>query len=126
LVGYPWKGGFLDLNGDLSTAGIGTEALLNLRASGHFSGTDISVSPENMFSTLSGNYSLSFESGWPRVQLSKVQAEQADEVWEGTGASEKNGSLVLDLASGIRQMRVLSTLDPSPALASPLAVDRSN
>jgi hypothetical protein len=126
LVGYPWKGGFLDLNGDLSTAGIGTEALLNLRASGHFSGTDISVSPENMFSRLSGNYSLSFEAGWPRLQLLKVQAEQADEVWEGTGASEKSGSLVLDLASGIRQMRVLSTLDASPALASPLAVDRSN
>jgi hypothetical protein len=126
LVDYPWKGGFLDLNGDLSTGGIGTEALLNLRASGRFSGTGISASPENTFSRLSGNYILSFESGWPRVQLSKVQAEQAEEVWEGTGTSEKNGSLVLDLASGARQMRVLSTLDPSPALTSPLAAAHSN
>jgi hypothetical protein len=68
---------------------------------------------------------LSFDSGWPRLQLSGVEAEQADELWQGTGTSDKDGGLVFDLASGARQLRVLSHLDPSP-VGAPAAASVSS
>jgi hypothetical protein len=126
LINLPWKGGELDLSGDLTTTGAGPDTLLNLRASGEFSGREIVANQDATFSSVSGKYAVSFESGWPRLQLSAVQAEQADEVWEGTGVSQKDGSLIFDLANGARQLRVLSTLDssagpPAPATLSSTA-----
>ena len=121
VVNFPWKGGLLDISGELTTAGSGPDTLLNLRALGDFTGKDIVASQEASFSSLSGNYVLSFDSGWPRLQLAKVHAEQPEEAWEGTGSTGKDGSLTLELIDGARQMHVVSTLDPLPPSAAPVA-----
>jgi hypothetical protein len=119
--GLGWKGGHLDVTGLVTTAGFGGDLLLNLQSAGGFEGTDLNPSQDVNFSAIAGNYTLSFESGWPWVQLTEVSAEQAEETWQGTGSSDKGGGLVLELADGVRQMHVVSTLDPSIKAGTPVA-----
>jgi hypothetical protein len=119
--GLAWKGGRLDMTGLVTTAGFGEDLLLNLQSAGGFEGTDLSPSQDVNFSSVTGNYTLSFESGWPRLQLTELSAEQAEETWQGTGSSDKDGGLVLELADGARQMHVVSTLDPSIKAGTPVA-----
>jgi hypothetical protein len=126
LVGYPWKGGLLSISGTVTTNGQGTDVLQNLRASGDFAGSDIDAAPDVTFSTISGNYTLSLDSGWPRLRLTDVNAEEDKENWQGTGASDKDGALSLELTNGTSQRRVVSTLDlaPKPEAAVATQVSR--
>ncbi len=121
LSDYPFKNGLLDVSGHLETSGEGEQALANLQASGEFSGKDINAAPDVTFSKLTGNYTLTFAPGWPSLSLTDLQAEQAEETWQGSGTSDKTGALVLDLVNGTRQMRVLSTIDASAKPAGPVS-----
>jgi hypothetical protein len=114
LHGYPWKAGQLDATGTLETVGLGSDALLNLRASGEFDASDVEVSRDFTLNSLTGVFDVSFEQGWSHFVLSNVEAERAAELWRGNGASQKDGSLVFEFVNGSRQMRVVSTLNPSP------------
>jgi AsmA family len=114
LHGYPWKAGQLDATGSFETVGLGSDALLNLRASGEFQASDVDVTRDFNLNSLSGAFDVSFDEGWSRFVLSNVEAERESELWRGNGASQKDGSLVFELVNGSRQMRVVSTLDPSP------------
>jgi hypothetical protein len=115
----PWRGGVLNADGTFETSGTDLEALRNLRASGNFSGEDLSLSPDDVFSKLSGLFDLSFEDGWPNLRLSKVEASQGDEAWIGEAASQSDGKLILDLESAGRQRRVISSLQPAaPSVSS--------
>ncbi len=119
--GLAWKGGRLDVHGLVTTAGFGEDLLRNLQSTGAFEGTDLNPSQDVNFSAVTGNYTLSFDSGWPRLQLTELSAEQAEEAWQGTGSSDKDGGLVLDLTDGARQLHVVSTLDPSIKAGTPVA-----
>jgi hypothetical protein len=119
--GFAWKGGRLDVRGLVTTAGFGEDLLLNLQSSGAFAGSDLNPAPDVNFSAATGNYTLSFASGWPHLQLTELSAVESEESWQGTGSSDKDGSLILDLADGARQLRVVSSLDPSLKAGTPVA-----
>jgi AsmA protein len=121
VASYPWKGGALSAEGRLATSGIGSDLFSNLRVSGSFDGENLSVSPDVEFNTLAGSYELRFDAGWPQLTFTNVRGGQADEVWQGSGRTERDGSLLLDLVSGTKEMHVVSTLDPNPADAAPVA-----
>jgi hypothetical protein len=55
-----------------------------------------------------------------------VNAEEDEENWQGTGASDKDGALSLELTNGTSQRRVVSTLDlaPKPEAAVATQVSR--
>ena len=125
LLDYPWKGGLLNMTGTLTTSGQGRDVLQNLRASGDFAGSDVDAAPDVTFSKISGNYALSLDSGWPRLRLTDVEAEEDEENWLGTGASDKDGNLTFELANGARQRRVVSTLDAAPRLQPAVATQAS-
>jgi hypothetical protein len=125
LLDYPWKGGLLNMTGTLTTSGQGKDVLQNLRANGDFAGSDVDAAPEVTFSKISGNYALSLDSGWPRLRLTDVEAEEDEENWLGTGASDKDGNLTFELANGARQRRVVSTLDAAPRLQPAVATQAS-
>ncbi|MFZ0595079.1 MAG: hypothetical protein WAM39_31750, partial [Bryobacteraceae bacterium] len=120
-AGLAWKGGRLDVSGLVTTAGFGEDLLRNLQSTGAFEGRDLNPSQDVNFSAVTGNYTLSFDSGWPRLQLTELSAEQAEEAWQGSGSSDKDGGLVLDLTDGARQLHVVSTLDPSMKAGTPVA-----
>jgi AsmA protein len=110
--GLPYKGGFVDISGRLTSSGQGADVLANLRASGDFDGQDLEATDDVNFTSISGQYTFSVESGRPSLRLTGVSAQQLDETWHGAGASDKDGSLVLQLTSGTRQLRVSSSLRP--------------
>jgi hypothetical protein len=110
--GLPYKGGFVDISGQLTSFGQGSDVLANLRASGNFDGQDLEAANDVNFTSISGRYTFSIESGRPNLRLSGVSARQLDETWQGAGASDKDGALVLQLISGTRQLRVSSSLRP--------------
>lgn len=111
-TGLPVKGGFVDVSGKLTSSGQGSDVLANLRASGNFEGQDLEASDDVNFTSIRGQYTFSVESGRPNLRLTGISAQQLDETWQGAGASDKDGSLVLQLASGARQLRVSSSLRP--------------
>jgi AsmA family len=121
VSGFPWRGGLLNADGTFETSGTGLEAVRNLRASGTFSGENLSLSAEDAFSKLSGLFEFSFDAGWPDLRLSKIQASQGEDAWSGEAASQSDGKLIFDLENAEGQRRVISTLESeAPAASSAL------
>lgn len=120
---YPWNGGTLDASGHLETSGTDEDALLNLKSSGTFVAANLNLSPEAIFDQLEGHYSLSFESGWPQLELTNLEADHGDVSWTGRGLSRDDGQLVLDLQNAAGPIHVVSALlppvQPLPPAASP-------
>jgi hypothetical protein len=119
VTGYRWGGGTVNAEGDLEGAGTGSDTLRSLHAVGKFSATDLSLSLNEDFEKVSGAFELSFDSGWPKLHLSKVQAVQHTEDWNGEALSNSDGQLIFDLLSGDRQLHIVSIL--APPVASPAA-----
>jgi hypothetical protein len=121
VSGFPWNDGLISASGHLDSSGIGSDALVNLRAGGAFDGNDLYLSPDAVFDNLSGHFRLSFEAGWPQLVLSDIEADQSDEQWQGSAASRADGSIVFSLATGDRQIHVASSLLPPPPGVQPVA-----
>lgn len=121
VSGYHWGGGVVNADGELNSSGTGTDTLRSLHALGKFTGTDLSLSLNEDFEKVSGSFDLSFDSGWPKLHLSKVQAVQHTEDWNGEALSNKDGQLVFDLLNGDRQLHIVSILAPATPVAAPAA-----
>lgn len=116
---FPWRGGLLNADGAFETSGTGMETLQHMHASGTFSGEDLNLSPDDIFSKASGLFDFSFADGWPKLRLSNIQASDGEDAWNGAAASQSDGKLVLDLEHAGRQRRVVSTLAPeNPPVSS--------
>jgi hypothetical protein len=111
--GFPWKGGVLNADGKVETSGLGSDFVQNLRAHGAFNGHDVSLSTDDAFRAVSGDFDFSLDAGWPNLRLSKIQADDGDDLWDGQAASQSDGKLVLDLQSGSYQRRITSSLAPA-------------
>lgn len=118
--GFPWKGGLLRCEARIESKGLGADAIQNLRANGTFTATDVDLSTADTFETATGLFNISFQQGWPNLQISQIQADDGDDDWEGQAASQNDGRLILDLQHAGHQRRVVSTLDPATALVPPL------
>jgi hypothetical protein len=118
--GFPWKGGLLGCEARVESKGLGTDAIQNLRANGSFTATDVDLSPADTFQIASGLFKISFQQGWPNLQMSQIGADDGDDDWEGQAASQSDGRLILDLQHAGHQRHVVSTLDPSVIVAPPL------
>ncbi len=107
----------LSAQGRFDTAGAGADILRNLRAEGTFSGNNLSLSPEDVFSTMAGEFAFSFVDGWPNLRLSKVQASDEENAWMGEAASQSDGKLIFDLEHAGQQRKIVSTLTPENSTA---------
>ena len=117
---FDYRNGQLDIDGELQTRGIGAELLLNLRSKGTFDGRGIMLAPDAEVREVSGSYRVVAASGIPKLLLSNVQVLQGAETLVGQGASQPDGHIVLELASGRKQVRLTGMLlpvhpDPAPA-----------
>jgi AsmA family len=117
---FDYRNGQLDLDGELETRGIGPDLLLNLRSKGAFDGRGIMLAPEAEMREVSGAYRVVASYGLPRLLLSNLQVLQGAETLVGQGASQPDGHIVLELASGRKQVRLTGMLlplhpDPAPA-----------
>ncbi len=117
VIGFPWRGGVLNADGQFESSGTGMDGLQHLRAKGTFSGEDLNLSAADAFSKLSGVFVFSFADGWPNLQLSGIQASDGEDAWNGEANSQSDGKLIFDLQHAGRQRRVVSTLLPETSAA---------
>lgn len=109
---FPWRGGFLDADGEFETSGTGADTLDHLHADGSFAGQDLNLSADDTFDRLSGLFDFSFSHGWPDLKLSNLQVEDGEVAWNGEATSQSDGKLIFDLERAGHQRRVISTLTP--------------
>jgi len=112
VASLDYKGGSVDLQGSVTTRGLGVDLLSNARARARFDGTDLSLASDAFFDALSGVIELS---PGGRIHLSGIQASDGLETYTGQGVVFSDGRFNLELASGRRQLRIASTLLPQPA-----------
>lgn len=116
---FDYRNGQLDIAGDLQTSGTGADLLLNLRSKGTFDGREIMLAPDAEVREVSGSYRVDASAGVPLL-LANVQVLQGADTLVGQGASQPDGHIVLELASGRKQVRLTGMLlpvhpEPAPA-----------
>lgn len=110
-----YRGGQLDLKGNLVSQGAGEQVVANAKAQGTFVGTGIRFSPDNVLDHASGAFELVFPGGMPKTKLSNVEVSQGADTYQGQGGTQGDGRVVLDLANGPKQLKVIGTLLAAPS-----------
>jgi hypothetical protein len=113
LHNVAYKGGTLDFDGSAETEGTGVQLLLAAHGEGSFRGRSIAFTPETEFHTVAGCFDALPGARW---KVSCLDVVQGGDTYSGTGATQSDGRLVLDLTSRGRQIRYTGTLT---ALATP-------
>jgi len=106
LNGTPYKGGKLDFDGSLDAEGEGLALLDSLHAEGHLRARSIELSPDADLTSASACFELQST----RWKFGSVEVTQGGETYYGSGASQPDGKLVLDLVKGSRQLRLSGPL----------------
>ncbi len=107
-----YRSGRLDVDGELVANGTGENILSNLRSEGTFQGRQISLSPDSQVDAITGTYRIAPGTGLPRLVLSNLEVSQGEDTLYGQGAVQYDGRIVLDLASGRKQVRLTGSLLP--------------
>ncbi|HEY1754173.1 MAG TPA: hypothetical protein VGG72_02165 [Bryobacteraceae bacterium] len=101
IMDAPYKGGKLDFEGVFDAEGEGLELIESAHAEGHLRGRSIVFSPDAEFPIASACFELQ-GTHW---KLGSIEVTQGGETYFGSGASQPDGKLVLDLMKGSRQVR---------------------
>jgi hypothetical protein len=101
LYEVPYKGGKLDFDGSFDADGDGLALLDSLHAEGHLRARSIAFSSDADFPLATA----CFELQGIRWKFGSVEVTQGGETYFGTGSSQPDGKLVLDLVKGSRAVR---------------------
>jgi hypothetical protein len=110
LQDLAYAGGKLDFDGSLDTDGSGVDLLLNARAEGRLRGRSIAFSPEADFRAVNACFEMSAAAGGPRWKLTNLEVQQGADTYYGSGATQTDGRLMIELANRGKQVRYLSSL----------------
>jgi hypothetical protein len=105
-----YKDGRLDFEGSLDADGAGADILASAHAEGRVHGRSIAFSPDAEFRTAAACFEVSEQTGGERWKLSSVEVTQGADTYTGSGATQSDGRLVLDLLSRGRQVRYSTLL----------------
>src|SRR5258708_7212533 len=89
-----YRGGKLDFDGDLETAGLGLDLLLNAHGEGTFSARAVQFGPDADLREIAGSYRLKSGLGAPRLQLWNLQQLQGPDTLTGQASSQSDRPLV--------------------------------
>lgn len=92
-----YLGGRLDFEGRVDADGSGSDLLASAHAEGHLRGRSIAFSPEVEFRSGAACFEVSEQATGERWKLSSVEATQGSDVYTGSGGTQSDGRLVLDL-----------------------------
>ncbi|MEP6962565.1 MAG: hypothetical protein ABI995_10825, partial [Acidobacteriota bacterium] len=110
LNGVAYHGGSLDLTGIVDAEGSGLQLFETARAEGTVKGRAVAFSPEADFRTVTAGFLLQAPGAAPRWRLTNVEVTQAGATLQGSGATQEDGRLLLELSQGERQVRYTGTL----------------
>jgi hypothetical protein len=102
-----YKNGRLDFEGNLDADGLGAQFLASAHAEGCLKGRSIAFTPDAEFHSVSGCFEMS---AGPRWRITGLDVVQGGETYSGTGSTQADGRLVLDLTNRGKQIRYTSTL----------------
>jgi hypothetical protein len=105
-----YKDGKLDFEGSVDADGAGADILASAHAEGKVRGRSIAFSPDADFRTAAACFEVSEQSGGERWKLSSVEVTQGADTYTGSGVTQGDGRLVLDLSSRGRQVRYSTLL----------------
>jgi hypothetical protein len=108
LENVAYRDGKLDFEGSVDADGVGAEILAGAHAEGRLHGRSIAFSPDAEFRTASACFEVTGE----RWKLSSVEVTQGADAYTGSGATQTDGRLVLDLSTRGRQVRYSTLLAP--------------
>ena len=94
-----YKGGELDLEGILDAEGQGSDLLESAHAEGTLRGRSILFAPDTEFRAVKARFEMQGGGAGSRWKLSNVEVNQSGESLAGTGASQADGKLVLELVN---------------------------
>lgn len=103
-----YRGGTLDLDGDVDTGGLGVALLANAQAAGTFAAHTISLGPDGDFREIAGSYKVA----GGKLQLLGIEAQQGPDLLTGQAATQPDGRLLFELTSARKQLRLSATLMP--------------
>jgi hypothetical protein len=110
VVDIAYKGGELDLEGILDAEGEGSDLFESARAEGTLRGRAILFAPDTEFRAVTARFEMQGGGAASRWKLSNVEVNQSGESLAGTGASQSDGRLVLELVSRGKPLRYTGTL----------------
>jgi hypothetical protein len=110
LADVPYKTGALDFEGSFEADGIGSQFLETARAEGRVHGRSINFGQDAEFKTGTGCFLIFGLSAGMVWKLSDLELLQNGELYTGTGLSQPDGKLVLDLSRGGRPVRFATAL----------------
>lgn len=106
-----YKGGRVDFEGSLDTEGTGAELLNNSRAEGCLHARSISFASDAEFRTAKGCFEMSMSTTGMRWKFPGIEVQQGPDSFYGTGSTQADGRLVLDLTNrNSRQVRYTSSI----------------
>jgi hypothetical protein len=105
-----YKGGKLDLDGTLDAEGDVADLFESAHAEGTLRGRSILFAPEAEFRSVTARFEMQGAGLASRWKLSNLEVNQSGESLAGSGASQADGRLVLDLTSRGRPLRYTGTL----------------
>jgi hypothetical protein len=108
LENVAYRDGKLDFEGSVDADGVGAEILAGAHAEGRLHGRSIAFSPDAEFRTAAACFEVTGE----RWKLSSVEVTQGADAYTGSGATQTDGRLVLDLSTRGRQVRYSTLLAP--------------
>jgi hypothetical protein len=103
-----YRGGKLDLDGDVDTRGLGAALLANALAGGSFAAHTISLGPDLDFREIAGAYKVA----GGKLSLQGIEAQQGPDTLTGQAATQSDGRLLFELSSARKQLRLSATLMP--------------
>ncbi len=107
VKGLDWQSGKVDADGAIETFGTGAQVLANLTCQGTFTASVLDFGTPEPWYSVSGSYSAAWS---PRLRLTALQIKTEDETYTGRGAAQDDGTLVILLNSGAKELRMTGTL----------------
>jgi hypothetical protein len=110
LGDFPYKDGRLDFEGSVDSDGVGADILTTAHGEGRVHGRSIVFSPDAEFRIASACFEVTEQAAGERWKLSSVEVTQGSDTYTGSGATQSDGRLVLDLLGRGRQVRYSTML----------------
>src|SRR5207302_1783473 len=108
--GIQWKSGNVDTETVLETSGTGMDLLAHLHASGGFRADGLEMEALPDLERVSGSYDLVWLGGGLRVRFPELELVSGDDTYTGQGSSQPDGTLLIQLSSGSKEMNMSGTL----------------
>jgi len=108
--GIEWKSGKVDTQTVLDTSGTGAELLARLHSTGSFMGRGIEMDALPDLESVAGTYDLVWAQGAPHWRFPELRLVSGDDTYTGQGTTQPDGRIIIQLASGSKEMHMSGTL----------------